>query len=119
VKEPIGEGEILDLEALLSSSCRRRIIKVLSNNESTNIMQLILKVNSTYNQVNSSLQVLQKEGIIFDEHIGRMRIIRLNKENKRTEILLQALKVLDSASDLSRYDRNQPLSPEKRIETIT
>ncbi len=59
-------------------------------------MRLVRKVNSTYNQVNSNLQILQKERIIFDEHFGRMRVIRLNKENPRTKILLQTLKMLET-----------------------
>lgn len=59
-------------------------------------MELVRKVNSTYNQVNSNLQILQKEEIIFDEHFGRMRVIRLNRENPRTQLLLQALKILET-----------------------
>jgi len=64
-------------------------------------MKLVRKVNSTYNQVNSNLQILQKEGIIFDEHFGRMRVIRLNRENPRTALLLRALKILEAAE--SKY----------------
>jgi len=60
-------------------------------------MKLVQKVNSTYNQVNSNLQILQKEEIIFDEHFGRMRVIRLNKENPKTLLLLQALKILEAS----------------------
>ncbi len=91
------EGSVvMDLEMLLSSSCRRRILKVLSSNGPTNVMQLIQKVNNTYNHVNSSLQILQKEGIIIDERFGRMRVIRLNKENQRTMIMLRALKILEN-----------------------
>ena len=59
-------------------------------------MALVRKVNSTYNQVNSNLQILQKEEIIFDEHFGRLRVIRLNRENPRTLLLLQALKMLET-----------------------
>ena len=59
-------------------------------------MALVRKVNSTYNQVNSNLHILQKEGIVFDENFGRMRVIRLNKENSRTRLLLQALKMLEN-----------------------
>ena len=58
-------------------------------------MQLILKVNGKYPQVNAELQVLQKENIIFDEHMGRMRMVRLNKENPKTVLLLKALKILN------------------------
>jgi intein/homing endonuclease len=59
-------------------------------------MQIILKVNGKYPLVNSELQILQKEGIIIDERIGRMRMVRLNKENSKTKLLLQALKILNS-----------------------
>jgi len=85
----------MDLETLIASSCRRRILRVLSSSKRTNVMALVRKVNSTYNQVNSNLQILQKEEIVFDEHFGRMRVIRLNRENPKTGLLLQALKILE------------------------
>jgi predicted transcriptional regulator len=91
----------MDLETLVASSCRRRILRVLSSSKRTNVMELVRKVNSTYNQVNSNLQILQKDGIVFDEHIGRMRVIRLNRENPRTTLILQALKMLETP-------KNQP-----------
>jgi hypothetical protein len=86
----------MDLETLMASSCRRKILRVLSINGRTNVMALVRKVNSTYNQVNSNLNILQKEGIVFDEHFGRMRVIRLNKENSRTRLLLEALKMMQN-----------------------
>lgn len=60
-------------------------------------MKLVRKVNSTYNQVNSNLHILEKEGIVVDEHFGRIRVIRLNKENFTTRLLLQALKMLENS----------------------
>jgi predicted transcriptional regulator len=98
----------MDLETLLASSCRRRILRVLSSSGRTNVMKLVQKVNSTYNQVNSNLQILQKEEIIFDEHFGRMRVIRLNRENPRTARLLQALKILE-APEKRQNSKNRPL----------
>jgi hypothetical protein len=62
-------------------------------------MRLIVGVNSKYPQVNFELQILQKDGIIIDKHIGRMRIISLNRENPKTSVLLQALKLLHSKDD--------------------
>jgi methylphosphotriester-DNA--protein-cysteine methyltransferase len=70
-------------------------------------MALVRKVNSTYNQVNSNLQILQKEEIIFDEHFGRMRVIRLNKKNPRTARLLQALKILETLEE-RQNSKNRP-----------
>ena len=87
---------VTDLDVILSSSCRRRILKILWRMGRTNVMELVRRVNSTYNQVNSNLQILQKEGIVFDEHFGRMRTIRLNKENPTTVILLEAIKLLET-----------------------
>ena len=84
----------MDLESILSSSCRRKIIKILASDGSTNIMELIRKANSKYPQLNSELKILQTEDIVLDEHIGRMRRIKLNKENPKTLALLKALKIL-------------------------
>jgi hypothetical protein len=75
-------------------------------------MELVRKVNSTYNQVNSNLQILEKEGIVFDEHFGRMRVIRLNRENPRTTRLLQALKILVT-SDGWQDRKNRPTQHDK------
>jgi len=59
-------------------------------------MELVRKANSTYNQVNINLQILQKEGVLFDERFDRMRVIWLNRENPKTARLLQALKILEN-----------------------
>ena len=69
---------------------------MLSQCRPTYVMALVREVNSTYNQVNSNLQILQKEGIIFDQRFGRTRVIKLNKENPKTTLLLQALKILET-----------------------
>lgn len=96
----------MDLDMILASSCRRKILKALWRTGKANVMQLIRKVNSTYSQVNPNLQILQKEGIIFDEHCGRMRIIRLNKENPKTLLLLQALRILETPTDNKQPSKN-------------
>jgi predicted transcriptional regulator len=87
----------MDLETVVASACRRRILKVLSRHGRVNVMELVRKVNSTYSQVNPNLRILSEEAIIIDEHFGRMRVIRLNKENPKTAVLLQALKMLETS----------------------
>ena len=86
----------LDLEKLISSSCRRKIIKFLWKTNYVNVMELVLKINSTYNQVNANLSILGEEGIIEDKRYGRVRMIKLNRENPKTLLLLQALKILNT-----------------------
>ena len=73
----------MDLESILSSSCRRKIIKILASDGPTNMMELIRKANSKYPQLNFELKILQTEDIVIDEHIGRMRRIKLNKETQK------------------------------------
>ena len=57
-------------------------------------MDLVRKINSTYTQVNRNLRILEKEGIVESKSYGRIRIIRLNKENPKTEAILKALEIL-------------------------
>ena len=84
----------LDLESILSSRCRRRIINYLVANGSCNIMRLVAGINSKYPQVNAELQVLRSEGIVEEKRVGSMRMISLNKENPDTAVLVEALKLL-------------------------
>jgi predicted transcriptional regulator len=63
------------------------------------MMELVRKTNSTYNQVNMNLRILADEGIVFDRHLGRMRSIRLNKENLKAQRLLKALRILASQNE--------------------
>jgi DNA-binding transcriptional ArsR family regulator len=86
---------LIELEMILASSCRRRILRVLYKLGRVNVMMLVRKVNSTYSQVNPNLQILEKEGIVTEEHLGHKRIIKLNRENDKTEVLLQVLKIFE------------------------
>jgi DNA-binding transcriptional ArsR family regulator len=60
----------------------------------THMMDLVRKVNSTYTQVDRNLKILQKEGIIEIKYYGRMRMIKLNRENPKTEVILKVLRML-------------------------
>jgi len=84
----------LDLGRLVASSCRQKIIATLASVGQTHMMDLVRKVNSTYTQVNRNLQILEQEDIVVSQFYGRMRIIRLNRENPKTEAILKALRIL-------------------------
>jgi hypothetical protein len=59
-------------------------------------MGLVRKINSTYNEVNRNLIILEKEGIVTNIRCGRMRVIKLNRENPKAVLLLQVLQQLES-----------------------
>lgn len=86
----------MNLERLLASSCRQKILKGLSKVKQTPIMGLVRNINSTYVEVNRNFKILEKEGIVTDQRVGRLRVIRLNRENPTTTLLLQALKILSN-----------------------
>jgi len=92
----------MDLDEMLGSKVRRKIIRVLWKIGSTNITNLVQKTNTTYNQLVPQLLAFEKEGIISEKRYGRVRMITLEKENPKTILLLQALKILDKGHTQNR-----------------
>jgi len=92
----------LDLSKLLASSLRQKILRELSKTHEIRIMKLVSNLNTTYNELNRNLTILEKEGIVKDEYRvrvkhGKVRVITLNRENSKTKLLLTTLKTLDNA----------------------
>ena len=83
------------LEQIIASSCRQKILIALSKNKQTHVTNLVRIINSTYNQVDRNLRILEREDIIKTVRYGHVRIIGLNLENPRTLMLLKALEMLD------------------------
>lgn len=65
-------------------------------------MRLVRIVNSTYNEVDRNLRILESVGLITQQRFRRKRIIRLNLENKKTLAVLKALKILEAPIDTKR-----------------
>lgn len=91
----------LDLKKVFASSLRQKILKELSETREIQVMRLVSRVNSTYNELNRNLAILEKEGIILNDYRvkvrhGKIRVIMLNRDNPKTKILLQALKTLEN-----------------------
>ena len=109
----------MELEALISSKVRRRIVRVLWKLGSTNIMDLVRRVNSTYNQIIPHIVVLEREGIVNESLCGRRRMIVLQRENHKTVLLLQALKILekDNTGRLPVH-KNQTAEPDNLLQNI-
>jgi hypothetical protein len=90
----------MDLRKLLASTQRQNIIKTLAEHREMQVMRLVSTTGSTYNELNRNLLILEKEGIITNEYPvkmrrGKVRVIRLNKENPKTQVLLKVIKTLE------------------------
>jgi DNA-binding transcriptional ArsR family regulator len=83
------------LQQIIASSCRQKILLALLKTKRTHITNLVRMINSTYNEVNRNLEILEKEEIIDIRFYGRMRMVELRVNNPRTQIILQALRLLD------------------------
>jgi hypothetical protein len=85
----------------MASCLRQNILRELSKVREIRIMKLCGNLRSTYIELNRNLLLLQREGIltnIYKDDVagqGRIRIIRLNKDNPKTQVLLEVLKKLD------------------------
>ena len=91
---------------VLCSSCRQEILISLASRTEVPIMNLVKTVNSTWNEVNRNLCILEKEGIIIQQRIRHKRIINLNLENRNTILLLTVLKDLEGLTDKRLLNRN-------------
>jgi len=66
-------------------------------------MKLVRTVNSTYNEVDRNMRILEQEGVLTQRYAGRKRIIRLNFKNERTLILLKLLQIRENTADLKQF----------------
>ena len=90
----------MNLKKLLASSCRQKIIIELSWMKKTNVMELVRSINSTYNEVDRNLRILELENIVISQRVGHSRILALNYENNKTTKLLKALAIIDDITRL-------------------
>jgi predicted transcriptional regulator len=87
---------------VLASSLRQKVLRELSKTSEMRVMKLVSNLNTTYNELNRNLALLEKEGLIIDEYRvkvkhGKVRVIILNRNNPKTKLLLAILKTLDNA----------------------
>ena len=90
---------------MFASTLRQNVLKELSKTREIRVMKLVDAVGSTYNELNRNLEILEEEGIITNDYRvkvrhGKVRVIRLNRDNPQTKILLQALKTLDNENNI-------------------
>jgi hypothetical protein len=87
----------LDLSKILASSCRQKILRVLSKKQTgISIMALVRAANGSYNEVCRNLKILETEGIITQKYTRSQRIISLSDKNRTTVFLLNVLENLDA-----------------------
>lgn len=91
----------MNLSKIMASYLRQNILRELSKVREIRMMKLCDNLRSTYVELNRNLLLLQREGILTNDYKddkaghGRIRIVRLNRDNPKTLVLLEVLKRLD------------------------
>jgi len=90
----------MDLEEIYSSKIRQRIIEALTQSSCLSVTKLNRITGGSFSGLNPHLLLLEKEGIIKSEYQKlpkqpKTRMIRLLKNNQRTQKLIKAQKSLD------------------------
>jgi hypothetical protein len=60
------------------------------------VVKLVRIVNSTYNKVDCNLRILEDERVVTQKYLGHTRLIQLNRENKKTLVLIKSIKILET-----------------------
>jgi len=82
-----AQNEKLQIENILSSRGRVKIIKLLAKEEELNISEIVKKVRLNHSTVVQHLEYLCKVGIVQEKTFGRIRIYRLKSENAKVRAL--------------------------------
>ena len=70
------------------------------------MMKLVRLVNSTYNEVDRNLHLLEREGLVTQHYLGRKRFVCLDFENEKTLVVLKIMKLINGSVDLKKSQRN-------------
>lgn len=84
--------EVFEIEDILSSRGRIKILKILSELEEINITQISKRAMLNYETTLSHLKKLIEMGIVIEKRFGKIRVFKINKENKFTLRIVDFIK---------------------------
>lgn len=96
---------IFEIEDILSSRGRIKILKILSELEETNITQISKRTMLNYETTLSHLKKLIEIGIIKEKRFGKIRIFKINKENKLTLKIVDFIKTWEKEKIFSNCSK--------------
>jgi len=86
----------MELEELLSSKGRVRVLKVLLRDGQANISRLIRETGLHHRLVVKHLEELKRIGLVEERRYGRLRIYEINLRDPRVSALRDLLRSLES-----------------------
>jgi len=86
----------VNLEDILSSKGRVRILKILVGVGELNISEIARRAALNYTTTNQHLNALVKAGLIQEKDFGKIRIFRFREENQRAQAIKQLVNFWES-----------------------
>jgi predicted transcriptional regulator len=83
----------MDVEYVLSSKLRMKILKILTQMSELNVSEIARRLGVNYNMTSKHLKVLEDEGIIQHKVFGRVRLYRLNEHSPKARALQNLIEV--------------------------
>ena len=97
----------LELERLLSSYGRTKVLTVMLETEELNISEITRRVGLSHSATARHLDYLTRSGLLTEKRFNRIRIFRVDKSNQHVEALLKFLaawKAAESALEDQVYN---------------
>jgi len=85
-----------NLEDILSSKGRVRILKILVGIGELNISEIARRAALNYTTTNQHLNALVEAGLIQEKNFGKIRIFRFREENQRAQAIKQLVNFWES-----------------------
>jgi DNA-binding transcriptional ArsR family regulator len=92
----LGVGEVLNVEKILRSPGRIRVLKYVLERGQVNITKLIRDTGLPHKLVSKYIKELEEEGIVSERRYGRLRIIEANLLDPKVSALKDIIKELES-----------------------
>jgi DNA-binding transcriptional ArsR family regulator len=83
----------MDVEDVLSSRLRIKILKILIHVGELNVSEIARRLGVNYNTTREHLKVLEGEGLLQHKVFGRIRLYRLNENSPKTNAIRKLVEV--------------------------
>ena len=83
------------IEDILSSKGRIKILKTLIKNRELNISEIARQAGLSYTSADRHLEELKKQEMIKEKRFGRIRIFKINEKNKMMKIIEEFMKKIE------------------------
>jgi len=85
----------LEVEDVLSSRGRVKVLKVLMAAGELNISELVRRAGLNHSAALAHVEALKQAGLLEEKHFGRIRILKARLEDPRVQALKKAFELLE------------------------